>query len=77
LSAWCGVDFVATSYFDETGGRTGGGTVTPLVTGDVDAGIFVHGGVPDKFYAYGGCFVINSSTCSRRRRTASTLRTIR
>jgi len=59
MSTWCGVDFVATSYFDETGGRTGGGTVTPLVTGDVDAGIFVHAGVPDKFYAYGGCFVIN------------------
>jgi hypothetical protein len=59
MSTWCGVDFVATSYFEETGGRTGGGTVTPLVTGDVDAGIFVHAGIPDKFYAYGGCFVIN------------------
>ncbi len=59
MSTWCGVDFIATSYFDETGGRTGGGTVTPLVTGDADAGIFVHAGVPDKFYAYGGCFVIN------------------
>ena len=59
MSTWCGVDFVATSYFDETGGRTGGGIVTPLVTGDADAGIFVHAGVPDKFYAYGGCFVIN------------------
>jgi len=59
MSTWCGVDFVATSYFDETGGRTGGGTVTPLVTGDVDSGIFVHAGVPDKWYAYGGCFVIN------------------
>jgi hypothetical protein len=60
LSTWCGVDFVADSYFEETGGRTGGGTVTPLITGDADAGIFVHAGVPDKFYAYGGCFVINS-----------------
>ncbi len=59
MSTWCGVDFVATSYFDETGGRTGGGTVTPLVTGEADAGIFIHAGVPDKFYAYGGCFVIN------------------
>jgi hypothetical protein len=59
LSTWCGVDYVATSYFDETGGRTGGGTVNPLITGAADAGIFVHGGVPDKFYAYGGCPVIN------------------
>ena len=46
MSTWCGVDFVATSYFDETGGRTGGGIVTPLVTGDAEAGIFVHGGFP-------------------------------
>jgi hypothetical protein len=67
MSQWCGVDYVANSYFDETGGRTGGGTVTPLLTGDLDASfgapagyaIFVHAGVPDKFYAYGGCFVIN------------------
>ena len=59
MSTWCGVDFIADSYFDETGGRTGGGTVTPLVTGDADAGTFVHLGVPDKFYAYGGCFIIN------------------
>jgi hypothetical protein len=59
MSTWCGVDYIATSYFDETGGRTGGGTVTPLVTGDADAGIFVHLGVPDKWFAYGGCFVIN------------------
>lgn len=59
MSTWCGVDYIANSYFDETGGRTGGGTITPLITGEVDAGIFVHGGIPDKFYAYGGCFVIN------------------
>jgi hypothetical protein len=59
MSTWCGVDFIATSYFDETGGRTGGGTVTPIVTGDADAGIFIHLGVPDKWFAYGGCFVIN------------------
>jgi hypothetical protein len=59
MNAWCGVDFVATSYFDETGGRAGGGVVTPLITGEADAGIFVHGGVSDKFYAYGGCPIIN------------------
>jgi hypothetical protein len=59
LGTWCGVDFIANSYFDETGGRTGGGTITPLITGDADAGIFVHSGVPDKFYAFGGCPVIN------------------
>ncbi|MFA4948969.1 MAG: T9SS type A sorting domain-containing protein [Candidatus Krumholzibacteriia bacterium] len=59
MSTWCGVDFAATSYFDETGGRTGGGIVTPLITGEADAGIFVHTGVPDKFYAFGGCPIIN------------------
>ena len=59
LSTWCGVDYVETSYFNATGGRIGGGVVTPLITGDADSGVFVHGGVADKFYAYGGCFVIN------------------
>jgi|WetSurMetagenome_2_1015567.scaffolds.fasta_scaffold14076_2 hypothetical protein len=60
MSTWCGVDFVATSYFDETGGRTAGGVITPLITGDADAGVFVHAGVPDKFYAFGGCPIINN-----------------
>ncbi len=59
MSTWCGVDFVATSYFEETGGRTAGGIVTPLITGEADAGIFVHAGFPDKFYAFGGCPIIN------------------
>jgi hypothetical protein len=64
LSTWCcGVDFVATSYFDATGGSTSGGVVSPLVTGHIDAGIFVHGGVPDKFYAYGGCPIVNEFDC--------------
>jgi len=60
MHTWCGVDFVETSYFDLTGGYSGGGTVIPLVTGDSNAGIFVHGGVPDKFYVYGGCYIINA-----------------
>jgi hypothetical protein len=59
LNSWCGVDFVAKSYFDETGGRSGGGIVTPLITGDVDANLFQTGGIFDTWYAYGGCFVIN------------------
>jgi hypothetical protein len=59
MNTWCGVDFVATSYYDETGGRTGGGIVYPLVTGEVESGIFVHGGVPDSFYVEGGCWVLN------------------
>jgi hypothetical protein len=59
LHTWCGVDYVYTSYYDLTGGRTGGGVVVPLVTGETDAGVFVHDGVPDMFYAYGGCWVIN------------------
>ncbi|MFA4948070.1 MAG: FlgD immunoglobulin-like domain containing protein [Candidatus Krumholzibacteriia bacterium] len=59
MSTWCGVDFVATSYYAVTGGLTGYGIVTPLVTGEADAGVFVHSGVPDKFYAYGGCPAVN------------------
>jgi hypothetical protein len=59
MSTWCGVDYVSTSYFDETGGRTGGGIVYPLVTGEAESGIFVHGGVPDSFYVEGGCWAIN------------------
>ncbi len=55
MSTWCGVDFVATSYYAATGGLTGHGIVTPLITGEADAGVFVHAGVPDKFCAYGGC----------------------
>ena len=50
--------------------------MTPLVTGDADAGIFVHGGVPDKFYAYGGCPVINQFDVLEKTGTASTPRTI-
>ncbi len=59
MNTWCGVDFLETSYFYETGGVTGGGVVVPLITGEADAGVFVHGGVPDQFYAYGGCWVLN------------------
>ena len=59
----CGVYFVATSFFDATGGSTSGGVASPLLTGHSDAGIFVHGGVPDKFYAYGDCPVINRFDC--------------
>jgi hypothetical protein len=62
MSTWCGVTLVNTSYFDVTGGRTAGGVITPLLTGD-PAGIFWHGGTPDTFYAYGGCFVINQFDC--------------
>jgi hypothetical protein len=59
LNAWCGVDVVVNSYYQLTGGFAGGGNISPLVTGSADAGIFVHGGVPDKFYAQGGCPAMN------------------
>jgi len=62
LSGWCGVDYVATSYFDVTGGRSGGGVISPLLTGH-SGSIFYHAGNPDKFVAYGGCFVINQFDC--------------
>ena len=58
MSTWCGVDFVDESYYNLTGGRTGGGVVTPLLTGDAE-GILYHGGAPDKTYAYGGCPIVN------------------
>jgi hypothetical protein len=62
LSTWCGVTLVNTSYFEITGGYTGGGIVFPPVTGD-SAGIFGHLGGPDSFRVYGGCFVINQFDC--------------
>ncbi|MGD1049415.1 MAG: FlgD immunoglobulin-like domain containing protein, partial [Candidatus Krumholzibacteriaceae bacterium] len=55
----CGVTLVNDSYFDLTGGRTAGGVINPLITGDTDAGIFGHAGVPDQFYIFGGCPAIN------------------
>jgi hypothetical protein len=54
----CGVSLVNPSYFRMTGG-IGGGVITPIVTGDGNAGIFIHSGVPDKFYIFGGCLLIN------------------
>jgi hypothetical protein len=59
MSSWCGVSYVADSYFDVTGGRAAGGVVNPLITGDAAAGVFVHSGVPDAFYAFGGCPIVN------------------
>ena len=55
MSTWCGVNFVEGSYFDLTGGRMAGGTVTPLCKGDV-AGIF---GSSLEFNAFAGCPIIN------------------
>jgi hypothetical protein len=57
LGMWCGVALKNGSYFDLTGGLEGGGVVSPLVTG-VSA-TFITGGIPDKFYTYGGCPAIN------------------
>lgn len=54
MTTWCGVDLVQSSYADLTG------AINPLLTGDGDAGIFVHDGVPDQCYAYAGCPIINT-----------------
>jgi len=62
MSTWCGVDYVTASYFSLTGGFLGGGEMTPLITGDA-AGIFYHGGYPDRFYLYGGCPTVNQFDC--------------
>jgi len=57
LGTWCGVALKNGSYFDLTGGLSGGGIINPLVTG-VSA-CFTHAGIPDKFFAYGGCPAAN------------------
>jgi hypothetical protein len=57
MNAWCGVSLVNASYFGMTGGATSGGVVNPLLTGA--SSLFVHGGIPDKLYLFGGCPGIN------------------
>jgi hypothetical protein len=71
MQMWCGTDFDKTSYFEETGGRPNG-TITPLVTGDADAGtLFIHSGVPDQFYVFGGCPVVNEFDVLKKTGTTS------
>jgi len=53
MNLWCGVNFVHTSY------NFFSGVVKPLITGDADLPLFVHGGDPDEFYIDGGCLNIN------------------
>jgi hypothetical protein len=57
MSTWCGVDYVADSYFEITGGEVAGGVLNPLITGASD-GCFYHEGSPDQFYVAGGCPLI-------------------
>ncbi|MDD4857582.1 MAG: T9SS type A sorting domain-containing protein [Candidatus Krumholzibacteria bacterium] len=59
LMNMCGVVLVDHSYYEMTGGYVGGGNKFPLVTGDVESGVLVDGGVPDRFRAFGGCPNIN------------------
>jgi hypothetical protein len=62
MNTWCGTvlhsDPNAWSYYDLTGGRVAGGTVTPVITG-TSAGPFYHLGIADQWYAFGGCPIIN------------------
>ncbi len=58
MNIWCGVDRINPSYFDLTGGLSGG-TVTPLVTGSSDLGLYSHYGTPDDCWLFGGCPLIN------------------
>jgi hypothetical protein len=55
VATTCGVSLQNESYYELTGGRTAGGTITPLITG-------VSGGPYDgmSYYAFGGCPIINS-----------------
>ena len=55
MNAMCGVEILSSSYIGLTGIGAGGGDVGPLVTGDSDAGIFMHAGVPDRFYVANAC----------------------
>ncbi len=54
VSTTCGVTLENSSYYELTGGRTAGGTITPLITG-------VAGGpyAGMTYYAFGGCPIIN------------------
>jgi hypothetical protein len=54
VSTYCGVTLEDNSYFDLTGGRDAGGTITPIVTG-VTGSPFQ--GI--EYYAYGGCPIVN------------------
>ncbi len=63
MNTWCGVSLVNGSYFEVTGGHAGGGIRVPLVIGKGDAGIFLHGGVPDSLYADGGGARIDEFDC--------------
>jgi hypothetical protein len=63
MQTWCGTDLFNSSYFDATGGRTAGGIITPIVVGDADGALFIHLGVPDQFYVFGGCPIINTFDC--------------
>ncbi len=55
VSTICGVTLVDNSYYNMTGGRVAGGTVTPLVTGDISG---PYNGL--SYYAFGGCPIINA-----------------
>jgi hypothetical protein len=63
MNDWCGVSLVSGSYFDVSGGSMAGGNAIPLVTGNADAGVFVHYGTPDRFYADGGGERIDEFDC--------------
>ncbi len=54
VSTICGVTLVENSYYNMTGGREAGGTVTPLITGAL---MGPYSGL--SYYAYGGCPIVN------------------
>jgi hypothetical protein len=59
MAAYCGIDLASGSYYELTGGFTGGGETVPLVKG-ASTGIFYHGGAPDSFFVLGRCPMVNS-----------------
>ncbi len=75
MQTWCGMDYEADSYLDVTGGLADGGIASPLITGDADLGLFIHGGFPDSWYAFGGCPIINRFDVIKKMLTGKTAAT--
>ncbi|MBN1884485.1 MAG: T9SS type A sorting domain-containing protein [Candidatus Krumholzibacteriota bacterium] len=61
LNTYCGVEWVDGSYYDLTGGRLAGGTITPFVYApNTPNNPLYHTTWGDSFYVFGGCPIINS-----------------
>jgi hypothetical protein len=62
MVTWCGVNPVASSYFEVAGGQIGTGVVNPFIT-TVPGTYLPNPMHTDSLYAYGGCPLINDFDC--------------